>query len=243
MLTLKNVLTTLKEKKSYELNLTGLVVLTREQIGEMLSANYAQALECLEEGLILEAFEAADEPVAAEVRRLQNELERPEEVVFHLQYILNPKLQFSYKDIVYRDIVSLGNKILNDKADKEVLIDAMKSHLLTRYLVLKGFKEEDEERVKGVFFAETYLETHVDIAYLLLGYYLSGRKYYRYKRRKFLTVENLYDYIMAKQSFSNFSKGMGENYLFQAWLFYIGYKDAVEKWQHLVVELDAPVQY
>ena len=243
MLTLKEVLIELKEKKSYELNLKELIVLTKEQIGEMISADFDQALACLEDGTMEAAFEAADSEVAAALYQLKKDVGSPLNVVFHLQYILNPKLQFSYKDNVYRDIVTLGEKILNGKAEKEDIIEAMSSHLVSHYLKVKGLDKEDEARVNGVIYCENYLGYDKEVAYMLLGYYLCGRKFYRYQGRKFLTVATLYDYLMAKHTFGRFSKGIGENILFKAWLYYLGHNTIVEKWNDLVIELDEPVMY
>lgn len=243
MLTLKEVLTTLKEKKGYEVNLKGLVVLTREQIGEMISADFNQALVCYEEGILESAFEQADGEVFDAIANLKKQLLAPVDIIFHLQYILNPKLQFSYKENVYRDIVTLGEKILNSKADKTEILEAMASGLVSHYLKVKEMEKEDLKMVEGVKYCEAYLSKDREIAYTLLGYYLSGRKYYRYNGRKFLTVPPLYDYLMAAQCFGRFSKDIDTNVLFKAWLYYLGYDKIVEKWNELVVDLDAPVKY
>lgn len=243
MLTLKEVLLQLKEKRSYELNLKELIVLTKEQIGEMISADFTQALVCLEEGIMDAAFEAADPEMAATLYNLKKQILVPNNLIFHLQYILNPKLQFSYKDNVYRDIVTLGEKILNGKAEKEDMIEAMQNRLVSHYLIVKGFDKEDEVRLAGVKYCESYLEKDKEVAYVLLGYYLSGRKYYRFQGRKFLTVTTLYDYLMAKQVFGRFAKGISENMLFKAWLYYLGFDKVVEQWNQLLIELDEPVKY
>lgn len=243
MLTLKEVLLTLREKQSYELNLKELVVLTKEQLGEMISADFEQALACLEDGALEAAFQAADPVTAAALADLKKQFLSPVDIIFHLQYILNPKLQFSYKDNVYRDIVTLGEKILNGKAEKEDIMNAMASGLVSHYLLVKGVDKEEQDIVDGVRYCEEYLKKDKEIAYMLLGYYLSGRKYYRYHGRKFLTITTFYDYLMAKQVFNRFAKEISGNVLFLTWLYYLGHEAIVEKWNELVTDLSAPVKY
>ena len=157
MLTLKEVLITLRDKKNYEVNLKGLVVLTREQIGEMMSADFNQAIGCLEEGIIESAFAQADTEVASSIAGLKRQLVAPVDIIFHLQYILNPKLQFSYKDNVYRDVVTMGEKILNDRTDKEDILEAMASGLVSHYLSVKEMEKEDPKMVEGVKYCENYI--------------------------------------------------------------------------------------
>jgi hypothetical protein len=243
MLTLHEVLHLLREKKSYEIDLKELVVLTKEQLGEMISADFNQSIACLDDGSLELTFQEVDKEVADAIQQMRKQLFAPVTIIFHLQYLLNPKLQFSYKDNVYRDIVSMGEKILDGKVDKQEIIEAMESHLVSHYLAVKEMQKEDPKRVEGVLYSENYLSKDKEVAYMLLGYYLSGRKFYRFQGRKFLSVGTLYDYLMAKQCFNRFAKDIDTNMLFKAWLYYLGYDKIVEKWNELVVDLDAPVKY
>jgi hypothetical protein len=231
---LHDVLQQLKETGHYLIDTENKQVLTREQIGEMISNDYIEAVECLEDNSFMETFQVADQPMADLLQTLESKYEKPEQILFYLQYELSPNLPFSYREIVYRDVQSMGNAILTDKAEKETILEAMKLKMFSFYARYKELDAAKEKIVEQIDFAENYIIKHQDIAYYLLGYILADRNYYKYGRRKFKSLVVFYSYLVEKKKLLSFSKRIDDDLLFMAWLYYLGHAEIIEKWKEEV---------
>lgn len=238
MKTIREILTQLKEKASYVIDREKNIALTREQIGETISADYEEAVICLEENLFMDAFVAADKEMAEVLQTLEGKFALSEQILYHLQYALNPNMPFSYKDIIYRDVSTMGNAILDGKAEKATIVEAMKNKLISLYAKLKTLDEVRTDIIEHIDFAENYLEKNADIAYYLLGYYLSDRKYYKYEGHKFLSVVTLYTYLTNKKKLIKFSNTMEKDLLFITWLYCLGNGQTYEKWANEVHRIE-----
>lgn len=238
MKTIREVLFELKEHGSYVINKEENIVITREQIGEMITSNYEEAAKCLEENIFMEAFVAADPQMVETLHTLEGKYESSEQILFHLQYQLNPALTFSYKDLIYRDVATLGEGILAGKAEKAVVLEAMGKKLFSYYAKFKNFDAVRSDIIERIEFAENYITKNPEIAYHLLGYYLSERKYYKYEGHKFLSIVAFYTYLSNKKKLVKFSATMTEDYLFIAWLFCLGNCETYEKWLAEIARID-----
>lgn len=235
---LNEVLKELKEIGHYIIDTENKIVITREQLGEMISSDYDEAIECLDNDLFLEAFMVADKPMLTVLQDLQARFDQSERILFHLQYELAPNLQFSYRDVIYRDVASLGNAILEDKAEKAVIMEAMRYKMISFYARYKKLDEARVDIVNRLDFAENYMEKDPEIAYLLVGHLLTDRVYYIYNGRKFKSIITLYSYLSDKKKMMAFSKTMEDDVRFKAWLFYLGFADTYDKWKQRIKEID-----
>lgn len=239
MLKLKEVLALIEEKKTFAIDPENKVVLTKQQLGEMIGINFEESIECLKDGSIERALKAVNgEPYYAFLD-IVGKYDDPYVVIFHLQYELAPRLSFNYRDVTYRTIDQLGNAIYNRKANRKIIVEAMKKHLFSEYLALRNFEEKFSYMVEGVAFAEEYVTVDENIAYDLLSQHLSLRKWYKFKGRKFYSVPALYEFLSKKHLFNKFSKTMEQDTLFFAWLFYLGNYELVVKWKKRVDEIDS----
>ncbi len=238
MQSIKEILNLLKETKHYLVDTENKVVLSREQIGETISANYTEAVEALESSLFMDAFEAGDADMAQKLHTIEGKYSKSEQILFHLQYELNPNLPFSYREIIYRDVKTMGETILKGKAEREVILEAMKLKMFSFYARYKQLDQARSDIIELVEFAENYIYKSVDIAYYLLGYYLSDRKYYKYDGHKFVSVVTLYTYLTEKKRLKSFSNTADDDILFIAWIYALGNYAIYEKWSSEVHRID-----
>jgi len=235
---LNEVLKELADIGHYIIDTENKLVITREQLGEMISNDYNEAIACLDSDLFLEAFSKADKPMLAVLQDLQARYDQSERILFHLQYELNSNLQFSYRDIIYRDVKSMGEAILNDKAEKAVIMEAMRYKMISFYARFKHLDEARIDIINRLDFAENYMEKDPEIAYLLVGHLLTDKAYYQYNGKKFKSIITLYSYLKESKKFMAFSKTMENDVHFKAWLFYLGFADTYDKWQERVETID-----
>lgn len=238
MKSIKEIFELLKETKHYLIDTENKVVLSREQIGEAISASYEEAVEVLESNLMMEAFQVADPEMAEKLHTIEGKYSKSEQILFHLQYELNPSLPFSYRDIIYRDVVTLGKAILKGKAERAIIVEAMNCKLFSHYVKIKQLDLARSDIVELVDFAENYVPKDENISYHLLGYYLSDRKHYTYDGKKFLSVVTLYTYLVKKKQLKRFSEKALDDVLFSAWLFSLGNCETYEKWLSEVKRID-----
>jgi len=238
MNSVKEILLKLKELGGYVIDTNQKLVITREQLGETISTNYEDAVEALEEGLFLDAFEVADPGMNDILKAIEGKYADANQVIFYLQYELNPNLPFTYKEILYRDVATLGQAILNDKGEKETILEAIKFKLFSFYAKFKQLDLVRTNIIDIIDYAENYYEKNKDTAYVLLGYCLSDRKYYKYDNKKFLSVVTFYTYLTDKKKLTRFSNEMDKDILFTCWLYSLGHAETYERWLETVKKID-----
>lgn len=236
--TLDEVLRKLEQTKQYSFDPKNKIVLTKEQVGEIVATNFEDAIDFYESNQILETFEKFDIPLSKKIRGYQRAKLSATEAVFRIQYDLNPNLLFSYKDLVYKDIAQFGNAILDKTVEEALVLEVLYSRLASYYLETKKINVVDEKMYEYTKLAEDYLKTDKMRAYFLLGYTLSQRKYYIYNKIKFDAVIDLYTYLSKYKKLAVFSDLVENDPMFFGWLFYQGYKTIVEQWQKDVAEAE-----
>jgi len=238
MLQLKEVLNLIIEHKTFAIDPENKVVLTKQQLGEMIASDFDEAVNCIKDGSLENAIMAASGDLYYSYLDLKGKYSEPYELLFHLQYVLAPKLPFNYRDLSYRTIDQIGNSIYRRRANRSQVLEAMRLHLFSNYLLLRNFNEKFSNLVTGVIFVENYVSIDENIAYDLLSAYLSLRDYYKYNNKKFYSVESFYAYLIKKQQLNKFSKTMESDSVFFAWLFFLGKVDEVVNWKKTINELD-----
>lgn len=238
MLKLREVLNLIIENKAFTIDPENRVVLTQQQLGEMIANDYDEAVVCLKEGLLEEAFVAASGDIYCLYLDVKGKYQNPEEIIFHLQYALAPRLPFIYRDLSYRTIDKLGIAIYKRVANRTQILEAMKSHLISAYIANRNFSEKFANLVAGVIFAENYANVDENIAYDLLSAYLSLRDYYKYNKKKFYSVEALYLYLTKKGKLNKFAKTIDSDSVFFAWLYFLGKAEDIAAWKKKVIDTD-----
>lgn len=238
MKSLNEMLILLKQLGHYSIDREENIVLTREQIGDAISFNYQEAQVALETNLFMDTFKSCDNEMANILLNLESKFEDSNQILFHLQYALDPNLTFTYKEMIYRDISKIGEQILIGRGEKNTIIEAMRLRLFSHYARLKQLDTVRADLIEHIEKAENYLDKDPEIAIYLLGYFLTDRKYYVFEGKKFLSVVTLYEYLCNKKKLIKFSKGMEQDILFIAWLFSLDKGDVYEKWLKEVETID-----
>ena len=238
MLKLREVLNLVIENKTFAIDPDNRVVITQQQLGEMIANDYESAINCIKDGTFEEALVSASGDLYYSYLDLKGKYSDPYVLVFHLQYLLAPRLPFIYRDLSYRTIDKVGVAIYRRVANRTQILEAMKSHLFSSYLALRNFNEKFSDVINGVIFAENYASVDENIAYDLLSIYLSLRNYYKFNNKKFYSVEQLYTYLMKKQKLKKFSKTIDSDSVFFAWLYYLGKAEEIAVWKKKVKEID-----
>ena len=104
MLKLRDVLKLITEYKAFAIDPENKVVLTKQQLGEMIANDYDEAVACLKDGTLDEALSAASEEFYYTFVDLKGKYSDPYELIFQLQYELAPRLPFIYRDLSYRTV-------------------------------------------------------------------------------------------------------------------------------------------
>lgn len=236
--TLDEVLRKLEQTKQYSHDPKNKIVLTKEQVGEIIATNFDNAIDAYESNQMLETFEKFDIPLSKKIRSYQKAKLTPIEAVFRVQYDMNPNLLFSYKDIVFKDIAQFGNAILDKDVDEALVYEILYSKLVSYYLEVKKINVVDEKIYEFTKLAEDYLKVDKFRAYYLLGYTLSQRKHYTFNKIKFDSVIDLYTYLSKYKKLQAFSDLINNDPVFFGWLYYQGYKTIVEQWQKDIAEAE-----
>ena len=236
--TLDEVLRKLEQTKQYSFDPKNKIVLTKEQVGEIVATNFDDAVDFYDSNQLLETFEKYDIPLSKKIRGYQKAKLSALEAVFRIQYDLNPNLLFSYKDLVFKDIAQFGNAILNKEVPEELVLEVLYSRLTSYYLEVKKINVVDEKMYEYTRLAEDYLKVDKMRAYYLLGYTLSQRKYYTYNRTKFDSVIDLYTYLSKYKKLTMFADLVDKDPMFFGWLYYQGYKNMIEAWQKDIAEAE-----
>lgn len=235
---LEKVLAKLEQTKKYSFDPKNKIVITKEQVGEIVATNFDDAIDFYESNQLLETFEKFDIPLAKKIRSYQKAKLTSIEAVFKIQYDLNPNLLFSYKDLVFKDLAQFGNQILDGEVDKESVLEVINSKLITHYLEVKKINLIDEKMYEYASLAEAYYKVDQMRAYYLMGYAISQRKYYMYNKNNFDSVIDLYSYLSKYKKLVVFADFIESDPKFFGWLYYQGYKNIVEKWQKEIKEAE-----
>lgn len=232
---LDEVLRKLEQTKQYSFDPKNKIVLTKEQVGEIVATNFDDAIDFYQSNQLLETFEKFDVAISKRIRGYQKAKLTPTEAVFRVQYDLNPNLLFSYKDLVYKDLAQFGNAILNQEIETNILEEVLTYKLASYYLEVKKINLVDEKMYEYTKLAEDYLKVDKLRACYLLGYALSQTKSYVFNKNKFDSVIELYTYLSKYKKLQAFSDLVEQDPRFFAWLYYQGYKTLVEQWQKEVI--------
>jgi hypothetical protein len=242
MLKLRDVLKLITEYKAFAIDPENKVVLTKQQLGEMIANDYDEAVACLKDGTLDEALAAASEDFYCIFVDLKGKYHDPYELIFQLQYELAPRLPFIYRDLSYRTIDKVGKAIYKRSANRTQILEAMKLHLFSSYLQKRNFSEKFGDMISGVIFAENYAHVDENIAYDLLSAHLSLRDYYKFGGRKFYTIESLFLFLTKKGKLNKFAKNIDSDSGFFAWLYFLGKAEEVAQWKKKVDEIDNYVE-
>ncbi len=235
---LKEVLHLIEKNKTFAIDPENKIVLTKQQLGEMISADYEVAVKYVQNGKLESALRATESDAYDAYLDCASKYSDPNVLLFHFQYALAPRLPFSYREEIYKTIDKVGFAMYKRQANRERIVEAMKNHLFSDYLATKNFNENFSNLVSGVQFAENYVTVDENIAYDLLSAYLQVRDWYKYDGKKFYDVHSLYAYLANHRLLNKFSKTMESDSLFFAWLFYLGNFDLVLAWKKKVNEID-----
>jgi hypothetical protein len=235
---LEKVLAKLEQTKQYSFDPKNKIVITKEQVGEIVATNFDDAVDFYESNQLLETFEKFDLPLAKKIRSYQKAKLTSIEAVFKIQYDLNPNLLFSYKDLVFKDLAQFGNAILDNQVDQELVLEVISSKLISHYLDVKKINLIDEKMYESVLLAQDYVKVDRMRAYFLMGYAISQRRYYLYNKNKFDAVIDLYSYLSKYKKLVSFADIMESDPVFFSWLYNQGYKNIVEAWQKSVKEAE-----
>ena len=237
MLKLNEVLSLIIENKTFAIDHENRVIITEQQLGEMIANDYESAIKCIKDGTLEEALVQGGGELYYVYQDLKGKYLDPYVLVFHLQYLLAPRLPFIYRDLFYRTIDKVGAAINKRVANRTQILEAMKSHLFSTYLSLRKFNEKFPNVVEGVTLAENYANVDENIAYDLLSAFLSLRDYYKFNGKKFYNIESLYAYLIKKQKLKKFAKTIESDSLFFAWLYYLGKIDQIAAWKKKVNDI------
>lgn len=228
---LYDVLAKLTEAKKYSIDVEENVVLTKEQLGEMISSDYSVSVEALENGKLLKAFEAADKQVANLIKDYKKQGLKEEVIIFNLQYVLNPDLPFSYKEAIYRSVEKLGEAIWESKEINEEVKEAISLGLVSKYIKYKKLDAAKEDLLKQVKYAEDYFKTNEEVSYYLTGLYLYNKPSYKYGGRHFKDFGVFYNYLMKQRKMIDFAEKFEEDGRFVSWIYYLGKGDVIVAWK------------
>ena len=242
MLKLREVLNLIRENGTFAIDPENKVVLTEQQLGEMIANDYDEAVACIKDGALEEALAATNGDAYFTFLDLKGKHSNPYELVFHLQYALAPRLPFIYRDLSYRTVDKLGVAIYRRVANRTQILEAMKLHLFSSYLSNRNFSEKFASLVSGVIFAENYANVDENIAYDLLSAHLSLRDYYKYNGKKFYSIEALYLYLTKHGKLKKFSKTIESDSVFFAWLYFLGKAEEIAVWKKKVNDIDNYVE-
>ena len=242
MLKLREVLKLITEYKAFAIDPENKVVLTKQQLGEMIANDYDEAVACLKDGALDEALVSASGDFYYTYVDLKGKYQDPYELIFQVQYELAPRLPFIYRDLSYRTVDKLGKSISRRVANRTQVLEAMKLHLFSSYLAKRNFNEKFGNLVSGVIFAENYAYIDENIAYDLLSAHLSLRDYYKFNGKKFYTIESLYLYLTKKGLLKKFAKNIDSDSVFFAWIYFLGKAEDVALWKKKIAEIDNYVE-
>lgn len=242
METIYDMLKTLSEKGSYFIDSDNNTAITKEHLGETLASNYEAAVIAITDGSLLETLNIVDKENAEFIVKLEEEKVKPSLILFYLQYRLNKKLPFTYKEFVFKDLKTFGQMLFDNKVDKELLEDMLRYNLLSHYLKVIGANETSAKLFKLVTMAESFDIEANQIRIRLIAMAILDYDTYTYAGKKFTTVEDFYDYLIDSRKMVRFSKTFKDDYYFMAWLLYLGKYEIIKKWSESLKYFDDEIE-
>ena len=236
MQTFQELLNRLKETKAYVNDPANNVILTREQVGESISANFEDAVEAYQ-NKNLQAALSFDTAVLDFLK--QHSKEKDNDVIFKLQYFLNKDLPFSYKTYAYRSLGELGEAVASKKLDQDEAVEILKAGLISNFIEAKTFVEIGERNWTLIKVAELQVKTNPQVAVYLLAYVLGKDKTYTFDNTAFSTLEDFYIYLCGRQRFESFAETFETDDRFNAWLLYFGHQKEIQAWHQAVADTEA----
>ncbi len=204
--------------------------LTKKSFGEFISINYDEAVESLMAKELTKALSFDKKALAI----LNNKDLSPSRAVFNLQYYYNKELPFSFKGYVFANLLSLGDAYFNDTLDEDEISEILANHLVSDYVAIKGNGKMSKKTLNAISLAENLVANNKKAAAALLAYVLGNKKTYTYNKKEFATLEELYNYLSDSYDFKAFADRYDNDKYLMGWLYYLGNKDLIEKYNELI---------
>ena len=236
METLEVMLKALNEKGAYYIDPENKIVLSREHLGETLAGNHEASILALEDKSLVDTLRVVDNEAFLFVTDLTSKNMDSSLVIFYLQYFLNNKLPFAYKEYVFKDIKTIGQLLFDDKISSEIMNDIIGHKLISYYLHVLGIDEVNKHLYEAVKLAEDNDDFDDLVRYHLIAYALCQKDNYEYGSHKFYSIEDFYSYLLGHRKMLRFSKTFDKDYNFMAWLLYNGKYDICKNWLDKVDE-------
>lgn len=190
----------------------------------------------LKDGRLAPFLEEQDKAKADKIQRILP-LSYPSDVfLFFCTYILNPHLEFIFRDKVYPTYEKLGERMLLPSPNIDnLLLPIVTNSLLSRHMHFTGEDRIHPKRYKRIVEIERIGASDHERAYFLLAYELSKKKTILYKGVEYKDVFNLtYDLAKKEKDLSGLGSYLAGSPLLMAYKEYSREGKAIETFLHLV---------
>lgn len=194
----------------------------------------------LKDGKLSSFLEEKDKGKADKIQRILP-LSYPSDVfLFFCTYILNPHLEFIFRDNVYKTYAELGEKMLFSSPNIDaLLLPIVTNSLLSRHMHFTGDDKIHPESYKRIVEIERIGSTDHEKAYFLLAYELSKKTAILYKGVEYKDLFNLTYYLSkSEKDLSDLGNYLGSSPLLAAYKEYSKEGKAIETFLHLVESLE-----
>ena len=158
-----------------------------------------------------------------------------DELLFRIQYILNPLMGIRHHGYLFEDFISLGKQIIAYGPSVDIYLkDFLKYRLLTYYMVKTRYDEKEPLLYKEVMKLEEEFKVNENRAYFKLGFLLNDSKAISYNNKKFVNPKEFLSYVMLPVNITGFGKSFIQSQYVFAWLDYLGYKKEIILFENLV---------
>ena len=162
-----------------------------------------------------------------------------DEVIFKVQYILNPLMELRCHGYLFKDFKSLGSKILSYGPKIDIYLkDFLKYKLLSYYMHINKFDEKEPIIYQQVLNLEQEFLTNENRAYFKLGFLLEGSRCIVYNGKKFSTIKEFFDFIVNPVNISDFAIDFIKSQYTFAWLEILDYKNQIVLFENLVESVE-----
>lgn len=162
-----------------------------------------------------------------------------DELLFKVQYTLNPLMELRTHGYLFKDFKALGAKILTYGPNVDIYLkDFLKYHLLSYYMVNSKYDEKEPVLFQEVQKLEEEFLTNENRAYFKLGFLLEGSKIMFYNGKKFTSCEEFLMYVMEPTNIIDFAKSFIKSQYTFAWLETLGYTRQITLFENLVQSVE-----
>lgn len=199
-----------------------------------MAINWDEAIKDLESGKISDFFIVSASHISKLANKCVNDVSNADKALQRFICEVYPDAPMMWKGRIFKSFEEIQGELLLEK-NYLFFVDMLRQGAFTEYLknnqskrtmYNKVYKIEGELKTENISGRE---------ALFMLKYALNNDPCFVFNGEKFRNVDEFLDYLMYNiDNIDIISKDLIENELFIAWLRYLDYDEAVEKWQIMI---------